>query len=75
MRIVLVSIIVAASASCAAAQSSTSTSFTTQPTNAAPSSSTQPNAQQKVKIRPAARAGESGLRVGEGAVTGEPVEI
>jgi hypothetical protein len=75
MRIVLVTMLVAASASCAAAQSSTSTSFTTQPTNAAPSSSSQPNGQQKVKIRPAARSGESGLRVGEGAVTGEPVEI
>ena len=75
MRVVLVSMLIAASASCAAAQSSTSTNFTTQPTNTAPSSSSQPNGQQKARIRPAARSGESGLRVGEGAVTGEPVEI
>ena len=75
MRIVLVSLLIAASSSLAAAQSSTSTNFTTQPTQTAPSSATQPNGQRKVAIPPAARAGETGLRVGEGAVTGEPVEI
>ena len=75
MRIVLASIVIAASCSLAAAQSSTATDFTTQPTQTAPSSATQPNSQRKAVIPPAARAGETGLRVGEGAVTGEPVEI
>ena len=75
MRIVLVSLLIAATSSLAGAQSSTSTNFTTQPTQTAPSSATQPNGQRKAVIPPAARAGESGLRVGEGAVTGEPVEI
>ena len=59
----------------AAAQSSTATNFTTAPTNAAPSSATQPGGQKKAVIPPAARAGEKGLRVGEGAATGEPIEI
>jgi len=75
MRIVLVSLLIAATSSFAAAQSSTSTSFTTQPEQTAPSSATQPNVQKKIVIPPAARAGEKGLRVGEGAVTGEPIEI
>ena len=78
MRIVLVSFLIAATSSLAGAQSSTSTNFTTQPTQptqTAPSSATQPNGQRKAVIPPAARAGETGLRVGEGAVTGEPVEI
>ena len=75
MRIVLASLLIAATSSLAGAQSSTSTNFTTQPTQTAPSSATQPNGQRKAVIPPAARPGESGLRVGEGAVTGEPVEI
>ena len=74
MRIVLVSLLIAASSSLAAAQSSTSTNFTTQPTQTAPSSATLPSGQPKAKIPPAARAGEKGLRVGEGAAN-EPVEI
>ena len=63
------------SSSLALAQSSTSTDFTTAPTGTAPSSVTQPNGQKKVVMPPAARAGEKGLRVGEGAATGEPIEI
>jgi hypothetical protein len=74
MRIVLVSIALAAMSSLAAAQSSTSTNFTTQPTNTAPSSATQPSGQKKAVIPPAARAGEKGLRVGDGAAN-EPIEI
>ena len=74
MRIVLLSILIAASSSFAAAQSSTATNFTTPPANTAPSSATQPFAQKKALIPPAARAGERGLRVGEGAAD-EPIEI
>lgn len=74
MRIVLVSVVIAAGSSLAAAQSSTATNFTTQPTNTAPSSATQPNGQKKAVFPPAARAGEQGLRVGEGAAD-EPIEI
>ena len=75
MRIVLIAIVIAATSSFAAAQSSTSTSFSTEPAQTAPASATQPTGQKKAKIPPAARAGEKGLRVGEGAVTGEPIEI
>jgi hypothetical protein len=75
MRIFLALTLLAAGSSLAAAQSSTATSFTTAPMTAAPASkNTLPNG-QKTKIRPAARSGESGLRVGEGAATGEPVEV
>jgi hypothetical protein len=74
MRIVLLSISIAAGSSFAAAQSSTAMNFTTAPANAAPSSATQPSGQKKVVIAPAARAGERGLRVGEGAAN-EPIEI
>ena len=75
MRIVLAALFITAGCSLAAAQSSTSTGLTAPPAKAAPSSATQPNGQPKVVIPPAARSGEKGLRVGEGAATGEPVEI
>jgi len=75
MRIVLASILIAASCSLAAAQSSTATNFTAPPANTTPSSATQRKGEKKAGIPPAARSGEKGLRVGEGAVTGEPVEI
>jgi len=74
MRIVLLSILIAAGSSFAATQSSTATNFTTAPANAAPSSATQPSGQKMVAIPPAARAGERSLRVGEGAAN-EPIEI
>jgi hypothetical protein len=75
MRVVLVSVALAASSVSAAAQSSTSTNFMTAPATTAPSSATLPDGQKKAVIPPAARAGEKGLRVGEGAATGEPIEI
>ena len=76
MRIVLATLLIAASTAVAAAQSSTATSGTTKPLTTAPvSGDTMPNGQPKAKIPPAARSGERGLRVGEGAATGEPVEI
>lgn len=74
-RIILAALLLAAASSLAAAQSSTATSGTTTPATAAPASgNTQPVAQPKVHIPPAARSGEKGLRVGEGAAD-EPVEI
>jgi hypothetical protein len=75
-RIILAALFLAAASSLAAAQSSTATSGTTKPLTSAPrAGGTQPIAQPNVHIPPAARSGESGLRVGEGAVTGEPVEV
>jgi hypothetical protein len=59
----------------AVAQSSTATSGTTKPLQSAPASSNTQGGQKAV-IPPAARSGEKGLAVGEGAVTGDnPVEI
>ena len=72
MRIFLAAILVSAGCSLAAAQSSTG--FTTKPMTTAPSSATQPNGQPKAVIPPAARSGERGLRVGEGAMDAGPVE-
>ena len=75
-HILFSAMLIAAGCSLAAAQSSTATNFNTKPMTTAPvSGDTLPNGQPKAKIPPAARSGESGLRVGEGAVTGEPVEI
>ena len=71
-RILLAAMLIAASSSSVVAQSSTATNFTTKPMT---SGDTLPNGQPKAKIPPAARSGESGLRVGEGAATGEPIEI
>lgn len=81
MRIVLAAALIAGGSSAAFAQSSTATSGTTQPMTTAPTSGApapaqaMPNGQPKWTSPPAARSGEKGLRVGEGAVTGEPVEI
>jgi len=75
-RIALAAILATASCSFAAAQSSTIISRTTQPMTSAPASSTtMPNGQPKYQPPPAARTGETGLPVGEGAVNGAPVEI
>jgi len=75
MRIILAALLFAAACLPAAAQSSTATTgTTTKPMQTAPSSATQPNGRPKAVIPPAARAGEKGLRVGEGAAN-EPIEI
>jgi hypothetical protein len=75
-RIVLAAGLLAATSSLAAAQSSTATSGTTQPMTSAPASSnTLPNGQPKWMPPPAARSGEKGLPVGEGAFKGDPLEV
>lgn len=74
-RIILTAFLVAAGSSLAAAQSSIATTGTTRPVQSAPPSADPQNAEQRKPAPPAARSGEKGLRVGEGAVTGEPIEI
>jgi hypothetical protein len=70
----LAAIVLAAASATAFAQSSTATSGTTKPMQSAPTSGKTQNG--KAVIPPAARSGEKGLSVGEGAVTGDnPVEI
>jgi hypothetical protein len=74
-RIILAALL-AAAPSLAMAQSSTATSGTTKPLQSAPASGNNTQSGQKAVIPPAARSGEKGLSVGEGAVTGDnPVEI
>jgi hypothetical protein len=75
MRIVLAALVVAAGSTFAAAQSTTATTGNTQPLTTSPSSNTLPNGQPKAKIPPAARSGEKGLHVGEGAMDAGPVEV
>jgi hypothetical protein len=72
LRLFLAALIVAATFTMALAQSSTATTGTTTPMQSAPTSA---NPDPGQKIPPAARSGEKGLRVGAGAVTGDPVEI
>ena len=75
MRIATTALLLAAGTVLAAAQSTTATSGTTKPMTTAPSSgTTQPFGQSKAAFPPAARSGEKGLRVGEGAAD-QPVEI
>lgn len=74
-RIASAAWLLAASTTFAVAQSTTATSGTTKPMTTAPASgNAQPIGQPKVVIPPAARSGEKGLRVGEGAAD-ERVEI
>jgi hypothetical protein len=77
-RIILTAILLAATSALAHAQSATA-SGTTKPADSAPASgTTKPIGQIRestVKMPPAARSGESGLRVGEGAATGDPIEV
>ena len=74
-RIATTALLLAAGTALAAAQSTTATSGTTKPMTTAPSSGTaQPFGQSKAAFPPAARSGEKGLRVGEGAAD-QPVEI
>ena len=72
-RIILVAFLLAVP-SLAFAQSSTATSGITKPMTTAPASNTLPNGQQKYVAPPAARSGERGLSVGEGAAD-VPIEI
>ena len=81
MRIVLAGLIIAASSSFAFAQSWTATTGTTKPMTAAPTSNapaanSQGITEPKSKITPAVQSGANrGLRVGEGAADGSPIEI
>ena len=74
MTRIILALALAAAPSIALAQSSTATPGTVKPMQSAPTSG---NAQSgKAVIPPAARSGEKGLAVGEGAVTGDnPVVI
>ena len=74
MRIILTALFLIASSAAAFAQSSTATSTTGAAKPVSPPVSG-PIGQSKSKIPPAARSGESGLRVGEGAATGDPIEV
>lgn len=72
-RIILAALVFVAAPAIAVAQSSTATSGTTKPLQSAPASGNEQN-RPKAVIPPAARSGEKGLRVGEGA--GDvPIEI
>jgi hypothetical protein len=75
MRIILTALLIAAGPSLALGQSWTATTGTAQPTTTAPASNTLPNGQPRAKLPPAARSGEKGLRVGEGAMDAGPVEV
>ena len=71
---ILLAFAIASAPSLASAQSSTATSGTFKPMQTAPASKTLPNGQQKWVAPPAARSGEKGLSVGEGAAD-VPIEI
>jgi hypothetical protein len=74
MTRIILALLLAAAPAMALAQSSTATSGTTKPLQSAPTSGN--TSGPKAVIPPAARSGEKGLRVGEGAVTGDnPIEI
>jgi hypothetical protein len=75
MRIILTAVCLIASSAAAFAQSSTATSGMTAIAKPVAPPVSRTIDQPKSKIPPAARSGESGLRVGEGAATGEPIEI
>jgi hypothetical protein len=75
MRIVLAALAVAAVPSLALGQSSTATTGSTKPTATAPASNTTVS-QPKSKIPAAAQSGANrGLRYGEGAADGSPIEV
>jgi hypothetical protein len=82
MHMIAIALFLAASTGAAFAQSSTATSGTTgtaqpvaPPVTGPISDKPKPLPPPLAKIPPAARSGESGLRVGEGAATGEPIEV
>ena len=75
MTRIILAVLLAAAPAVALAQSTTATSGTTKPIQSAPTAGNTQSGQKAV-IPPAARSGEKGLAVGEGAVTGDnPVEI
>ena len=71
-RLFLATVFLAAASTAVLAQSSTATG--TKPMKTGPASNTLPNGQQKYVAPPAARSGERGLRIGEGAAD-VPIEI
>ncbi|MGB9370198.1 MAG: hypothetical protein WCE79_29735 [Xanthobacteraceae bacterium] len=74
MRIILAALAIAAVPSLALSQSWTATTGTTKPTTTAPAPNT--TVSQPSKIPPAVQSGANrGLRVGEGAADGSPIEI
>jgi hypothetical protein len=76
MRIVIAALMIAASSSLALAQSLTATTGNAEPQIKRPAVNDKfPNGQPKAKIPRAARSGERGLRVGEGALDSGTVEI
>ncbi len=76
-RIALAALLLAAASSPALAQSASGTNFTTAPAKSAPAIGTaKPVGEPKVKIPNAAQSSpDTGLRTGEGAATGAPVEV
>jgi hypothetical protein len=72
-RIALAATLIAAGSSLAAAQNSMPAPKPAPPMTSAPASDT--TGTQPFQPPPAARSGEKGLPVGEGAVNGVPVEI
>ena len=76
-RIILAVTLLVAVPAIAIAQSSTATSGTTKPLPSAPPASGSQNTKEKEEkpaVPPAARSGEKGLRIGEGAAD-VPIEI
>jgi hypothetical protein len=75
-RNILAVILLVVAPAIAVAQSSTATSGTTKPLHSAPTAGGSQNTKEKEKpaIPPAARSGEKGLRVGEGAAD-IPIEV
>ena len=76
-HILLASLAIALTPSFAFAQSATGTNFTTAPAKAPPASGPAgPIGKSKVQIPNAPRSGtDTGLRTGEGAATGESIEV
>ncbi|MEA2877195.1 MAG: hypothetical protein QOF14_2391 [Hyphomicrobiales bacterium] len=79
MRIIVTVLFLSASSAAGLAQSSTATTGTAKPVSppirGPISDKPRPLPPPIARIPPAARSGESGLRVGEGAATGEPIEV
>ncbi len=78
-HILFAPLVVALTTSSALAQSATGTNFTTAPVASTPAPAPGTTApaigQPRVTIPPAARSGESGLRIGEGAPNGDQIEM
>jgi hypothetical protein len=77
-RIILTAIVLATTSALAHAQSATASGTTKPADSAPPSGNTKPFGEIReplVKMPPAARSGESGLRYGQGAATGDPIEV